>query len=472
MRRRRFKPIQYAVGSPIYTAETHRDPRRRTFQQINWGSRVPQPLITSYERQYKNLGPIASDTSVSGYTEPWIYWAGGPQSIYGEGPYSDYGNSASQGVGSGDTPHWIWYEPGPYAFDFWSGPHDKKMQPVRFQMNSFDNSYWSSQFFYRNPGISTLQNSSQTPPPTADGHFSGSMLSGVTFPRALVYCTSFATSSQITHARVLVDGVDVSGVIAFAIPITMQAYNAVYTYALNANPIFTVTLPSPVSVSGKSVVEVDLWIRVIVTRVASRVFNTGFTTSYPSGYQDPWIFSSILGVIGSHLTGFQGPFFNKASFGQINVHRTLRGTENWIVTFSGPAVGGVSSLTMQPQTGWTFSRDGANILMTKTTGTGIGDRVQFNYATETPEVRIFKNVSMVNGGGWMRYLTESPSYYGPTGPGGKQFSPITLSTSNTMLPAAKQVAAGGGGITPYWLPIEQAQPSQTSLFPTSITLSK
>lgn len=37
-KRRTYKPIQYAVGSPIYTAETHRDPRRRTFQQINWGS--------------------------------------------------------------------------------------------------------------------------------------------------------------------------------------------------------------------------------------------------------------------------------------------------------------------------------------------------------------------------------------------------------------------------------------------------
>jgi hypothetical protein len=68
MSRRQYKPIQYAVGSPIYTADNHRPPVRRVFRQINWpGAPVnPCPSICNlrafdaatgeYLWQVNNLG--------------------------------------------------------------------------------------------------------------------------------------------------------------------------------------------------------------------------------------------------------------------------------------------------------------------------------------------------------------------------------------------------------------------------------
>lgn len=399
-----------------------------------------EPLLVDYQRSVVCDGPI-DDTSVAGYDTPWTWQA---FRVLSGGSWQD-----TQYV-------WSYIHPSfPLA--------DKLMQPVRF-------STLSGSAFY-GPAPNRRQLSDFTPPATADGHFSGSITSKLISTAGLFSVGNDTGSrSRLTHYRVLLDGVDQTGVVslgansrAFATLRPSRRFNGVWW-----SDAFEI--PISLAISGAQRLSVDLWCE----------FKPGDPCSVGDAFSNDPFGPTIIGyaVVGCHgsrgggLSGYMSalPVWTP---GKINVHRRLTPSDTWSLVFTGGTVGGVSSLTMQSQSGWSFSRNGPVISMLKVSGTETGDRVTLRYDTETPDLYVQKYAMAVLEGdtlrrGVMRYGIESPSYYGPTPPAGRQFGPITATGANTFTANSR----GQYPMESVWQPIEHTVASQLTGFPTSVTATR
>lgn len=407
------------------------------------------PLNVDAIRGIRCLGPVTGDTSVSGHTVDWRW-----DRIVAE----EYGN----GAGATGGPNlggrsWTYF---PDTFPLTT----LKMRAIRFGATISTDYYGVGAL-----GPSKRQASGNTPPATSDGHFSGSVISGINIQRGLISAMSGNAGSRIVAGRVWIDGVDVTGVVTLSVGFTVSNV-ATYPFGRFWSNAFTIAVPTTTVSSAKSI-WFDLWIE------SRNTFGANIKSSEVINIQPfPAAYGPVISATGSFSpyagTGY-GPVMTS---GQINVHRRLRLSDTWTLSFTGGTVGGASSLVMQAQTGWSYLRQGPLVTMTKTSGTGAGDAVWLRYDTETPEI-IIKLQSMLtaeqNGAGGqntgrMRYSVLSPSYYSPALVSGNAIGPVTASTANTFVPTAR----GYYGPFNLWQPIEQTFPAQRTGFPTSISASR
>lgn len=412
------------------------------------------PLWVDTIRGIQCLGPLTSDTSVAGHTTDWRW-----DMVVG-GHYNVGRHSA--------LPQWTYF-PVPTA-----SPPIWKMRPMRYSAAI------STEYYGVGPGGPTKrQASAYTPPATSDGHFSGCVVGGIVIGHSTMSANLMA-NIQLVKARVLVNGVDVSGVMTLSPAVAMSGNSGNWMYGWNRINGITLTLPSPVTVSSASTIWFDLWAEMRQTNVGSVIESSQLVPevfdrfTYPAGY-----FSPLIAAHGSFVpyTRFGTGYGPTMTSGQINVHRRLKLADTWTLTFTGGTVGGASSLVMRPTSGWSYLRQGAFVSMTKTSGTGTGDLVQIRYDTETPEivVRLQSQLNIEQGGaggqfsGRMRYSVLSPSYYSPVLQSGNAIGPVTSSTPSTFTRTARGWY-GASGLS--WNPVELCFPSELAGFPTSISASR
>jgi hypothetical protein len=299
-----------------------------------------------------------------------------------------------------------------------------------------------------------MQASALTPPATADGHFSGSTTFGVTLDTGVFRTFLDGVSSTITHARVLIDGTDSTGVIELPSPVLFDQPSIPGT-VYRSSQSFQFSVGTPIEINSPQSMSIDLW--CVWRKTGTQVYQLPIR---PAAWHLPIREGTLI----------QANVGSRATPGQINIHKRLTLSDTWTLTFSGTTVGGVSSLVMEPQADWEYVRSGPTVTMTKVSGTGQFDSVSLNYATETPEIYVrnwAQRLVELNSSqtGQMKYAIESPSYYGVGGRSGRRFGPITATGANTFTPVARGIFVFVS--TPVWDPIEEWP--DNSMFPTSIS---
>lgn len=425
---------------------TRRTPSRRFFRQLQGrGVAVIPPLWVEYQRAETCLGPLTGDTSVAGHTTAWRW---------------DQIASQTYGGHTGLRPQWSWYPTPPTAAGLVA-----KMQPIRFAISDSPGVTGSYPFYQ--VGVNRRQRSALTAPATANGHFSGSLIGSVVLGSGALTASSNALLTRIVAARVWIDGVDVSGVQTIAVGGFLATTINVVSFGRRFSPSITIPLTTPQTVSSGKSLWIDVWCEHDTrANPVNEIYSSSFAPFLPYGAP----------VIGAHesYTPPGNVTLPVVGVGQINIHRSIRESDTWTVSFTGATVGGASSLTMQPQANWSYSRQGPVIQMTKTSGSGAGDKVLFRYDTECPIIEVqIESVRAAESpsaqtGGWMRYNVESPSFYNGWWPADRQTAPITVSTSSTFVKNAR----GRFGTSVPYVPIENAGMLNQSSFPTSLTLSR
>ncbi len=432
------------------------------------------PLWIPYQRRVDCVGPVSSGATVSGHTVDWVF-----DKITG-------GNF--RWVQAWWGPHWCYYDrsntPGSPTF-----PATRKMKPIRWSLTNWQSSdfIWigDDHMFFNAP--SRLQKTNLAPPATSDGHFSGSRISAVVIEQGLLTGNADISPSRIVAGRVLVNSVDVSGIVSLNVTFTSQFTQSRYKgYGVQASRAFTISLPSTVSLSGGETIEIDLWVEFIVVKDPTS-FNPSLRPT-----RDDTLWSTLLGngsfglwcpMMGAHgtheLYERTSPFFFTATPavtpGEINAQRRLRDSDTWTLTFSGTTFAGVSSLVLQAQSGWEFARQSGMIVMTQIPGSPLPpgtspNRVEFRYDTETPEIRIQTTTGHSGGGGLgVRYLAPSPSYFDAHTTWQDANGPVTATGTNTFTPSIVNFRSSSGAW--QWWPFEYAESLGTDLsgYPTSIT---
>lgn len=417
------------------------------------------PLWIDYRRSIDCLGPLTEDTTIPAHTQDWRW----------DGVWGGHFN------GSRNYPVWSWFShPSPVLNT------TTKMIPIRFSIAvpppSF--TFLISSDLYYSTMPSRRKPSLLTAPATADGHFSGSKTTSIKLERCLFSTNLSATASKIVAARLIVDGDDISGAVTVNVPFTNNG-NGSYRWGRWWSDALSFNVPSTVISSSQSMF-VDVWVEFISgSQNLSQINESTAVGIVPSdGYAAP-----LIAAHGSFSPyGFLplGPILTP---GQIDIHKRLRLSNTWTMTFTGGTVGGATSLVMEPQSGWSYSRQGPVVQMVKTSGAGTADRVRLRYDTETPEVHIQlkamldQEINMAGGinNGWTRYSIYSPSYYSPETVSNEKLGPITASGANTFLPISRGAYHTGGfgsGNGVSWQPWEQTLAAQRTGFPTSISVER
>lgn len=410
-----------------------------------------KPIVSEYYRMVECIGPVVGDTSVPGYTSSW-----------GFAPVNQYGIPVTGSV---------WCSLQSQTSN--ALPVRRYMQPMRFRYTQVQNPFYI--------GISQAikyESSYSTPPATSSSHFSGSYLFQQEQGSAGAPRTFFGTEgnllhgtspelngkvSRVTHTRLLLDGVDMTGPVAVNATLSNRSgSNGNFVYAA---PTGTATMATVARVSNAETVEIDAWVD----------WNPAAWTRGPTDPTSGTARGTALAAFGVEKQS-QGnirvPF---AKCGSIDLSRVPI-TGRWKATFSGRTVGGATELVFENQPGWSYTRTGFLIGMGKTSGTEAGDGVRIRFDSETPvlEVIDYDVRQLESGGGGvvqpgiMRYHAESPSYYGPLGPANRQWSPLDLTGANTMVRNARGIYLLGNA--PGWQAVETVHPSLKDPFPTSVVL--
>lgn len=404
------------------------------------------PLLVDTIRGIECIGPVFDGDTIDGHTTDWRW-----DRIFVQ-------NQGGSEWGNRNLWAWTWFQtPLPVATLY-------KMRPIRFSCMAS-----SDYYIVGSGGPSKRQMSALSPPATSDGHFSGSVLDSITFGRGIISTMRGNSSSRIVATRVLIDGVDVTGIVPSDVrmAIYLPIAGPIFHFGAFWSNEFTLTFPL-VTIPSASTIWLDLWVENRLN--PPPVLATSIMSSEATGITNE-LAGPIIAAYGSTTPYLRTPFGPVMDSGKINVHRRLSAFDRWQLTFTGGTVGGVASLTMEPQAGWNFLRNGPLVSMTKTTGAGAGDSVSLRYDTETPEiiVRLWSQLLQeMNGAGGqftgrMRYSILSPSYYGPSLFSGGALGPITASGTNTFIPTSR------GWYGSSWMAIEQTVAAQRAGFPTQIT---
>jgi hypothetical protein len=402
----------------------------------------PPPLLIDTRRGIECIGPVFDGDSITGHTTDWRW-----DRIIAQA----YGNRGWA---------WTWFETTfPVASLY-------KMRPIRFACKASTDYYGAG-----SGGPSKRQMSNLSPPATSDGHFSGSIIDELSYGAGLIDTQRGNSASKIVATRLLVDGVDVTGIVAANVGMTVIP-GGVIPFGGIISGALTITT-SPVAVPNASTIWLDLWVENRLRGVLAPA--SYIISSEATGITDANA-GPIITATGSLGGVYRSDYTPTMTSGKINVHRRLSLSDRWQLTFTGGTVGGAAALVMESQTGWAFLRNGPLVSMTKTTGAGAGDQVTFRYDTETPEIMVrLQSQYLVEQGsaggqftGRMRYSILSPSYYGPVLQSGNAIGPVTASGVNTFVATCR----GYYGAFAQWLAIEQTVPAMRTGFPTAITATR
>jgi len=245
----------------------------------------------------------------------WTYGASNPNGEIGWRVMFDHAAAPTYVTPAAPNNHWV-----------------RKMQPMRFRIDSLLDSF--SGFGYSNiralfeNDVSNIGHSAFTP--SEQSHLQDLQVTSASFPLRGIWHNAYSTSSgwstdpYVTHYRILVDGIDATGVVNFSSPLPLS---------INTNTgvprIFT-GLPTgylPFIASPGQTVEIDFWVYI---DTAGGPFE-GAGLEWPVCRTD-----DVCAFTGAEL--------------RANV-RKLRGT--YQLTF--PSGGPQPTITLTEQPGWTYS---------------------------------------------------------------------------------------------------------------------
>lgn len=228
--------------------------------------------------------------------------------------------------------------------------------------------------------------------PPADSHLAPMRLTSIDIDVPIAANVDFDYGSKLTHYRVWVGGVDVTGVVPvnWGVGHRPPGFNSYYPGTV------TLTIPGGVVTEGESVY-IDLWVQFRAQDLPTGDF---WTAGWSSESQ-----RLVRQYNGVPLLAFL------ASLNSANANLNRRRDDLYELTFSNNGPGGVSSLVLEPQAGWdTFDVGSGGILMAHQS---TQDYVYFNWSREIPELVI--NIQARSGKPDYRYSGEVRFYPVPDG---------------------------------------------------------
>lgn len=326
------------------------------------------PLFIDIRRLTEIVGPLVSDTTLPAYSQAWTY--DGSAQRY-EAPLA--GTLVAMGS----------------VFRY---------QPMRHKVTALYAIDARRTIAAQNTSIHLGITAGGIP---AASHCSPLTLSRIFLPLLFLWRESapeFSGTAIADFVRVLVNGVDVSGVQ----PVS-TALNSVST---NGNPLWgnaapvQIDLPTPITIEPTDVIEWDIWTSINIRSTGSST--TGGFINHPH-------FVTTHDFMRSNAYGADYPRFPFRAQSASNANAKLRSRSRWRLTLSaddGYRFGGTSdTLDLVPQDGWSCTEPGGplggNIYMQHLT---FGDKIRFRWDREIPDVEIF--VPGVLGGPFGAYLYQ------------------------------------------------------------------
>jgi len=309
--------------------------------------------MADWNRQMEVVGPQTYDTTIAGYTTAWSF---------GNLPFVGNVWRAIMPPTPDSTP------PGT------SGRWQRLMQPMRFklsgggftlQKNSFASESASPSFggAVLTPPIFRSAPPSSVGPPLS-GHFKRSRTKNLSVSLPFGAWKNYA--SRIRFLRVLVDDVDVSGLVALSGAIAGQSITNSYFNAGSSNAAITTT-----DVADKTI-EVDIWLEVDVT-----VGVSGFDLNAAA-----WAFNGTMGGRYGNVVPHYVHFIRGINALNVNAKRAT--TRPYRFQFSSAISGGTTQLSTVSQANpWTLIRDDNSLTFTHT---GLNDSVRLIYGQEIAEL--------------------------------------------------------------------------------------
>jgi hypothetical protein len=330
---------------------------------------------------------LNGNTEVTGYSKPWVF--GLPFILSGLVPDSSIN---------------IWHLKGPAGIDptpetagSANPRYVVKMAPVRFRIGDTGWGPFTPTLTRRYLNQANIETAfSNTSPPSA-GHSGAATITSVavTPPFGTLYNSAL---SGVKFASMWVNGVDVSGIVA------VNALANQFGSALFACRSVVLSI-APSVITANQVIEFDFWFELSVAKTENFLNPaTGVNTQ-------------SIPIIGAapQSQNLQRPNLQfRANFSGINVQAKRATSHKYKMTFNANGPGGVTELTFEPQSNWSFQQLSlTSIRMTKTAGTGTGDTVTLNWGREIPEIRVTKNVTMPSGAQpIVRLLPANSGHYG------------------------------------------------------------
>jgi hypothetical protein len=328
------------------------------------------------------------------------------------------------------------------------------MRPIRFRIGPDDelgyggpgSEFVDEKQFVRTAGVLIP---SRTLAPPSTGHFGTPRLGSVSIEPP--FAIRSASLSQITHARLLVNGVDASGIVALTSINAATAFRRDgFTLTFNALSLSTL---SAMAVSD-AVVEVDFWLHF---EVRSLQLTAGYATGFDLD-EYSWLFAddgTTRDSIGADVG--EPRFFFTATEG-INVHARNANLGSYLFNFDAPFVG-LDELETVTAGSWTLTRPTNSFQLTNGTS-----QITFTYGVEIPFLLLRREIS-----GTLYtcryYCSSTAETYRLVSPG-PRVAPFDPSASNTF---AVQGLIAGAEIYPPSLPGAESIFAQ---FPSTITVSR
>ncbi len=334
----------------------------------------------------------------------------------------------------------------------------RNMYPLRFKLDSFGDGFWGPmttgpansgfnpvtrfQLINNNIGLS-----STTLGP--DSHMWPMNLRMINFPYPFNYiwrdlsAPSFQCSVAATHYRILIDEVDVTGVLEYPSPV--EFVNNPSTWRGRGGQSANVTLPEFAHESK------SLWIDYWVTVDAFR----GDVGIYMGLRDCCW--AEFSAIFRPAELGYSDPNVNRGT------------TDKYEFEFDAYGIDGVSSIVGETQTGWTFSESMYGLSLAKA---GIGS-LNMNWQKEVPEILYGLNAQTgipAGAGGLMRYLpVDSGDYDGVVFGNGHRVRPGVWDSQGTTV-----FAAVGRSVFNYYITKDAANypVDYFANFPSTITVTK
>lgn len=266
----------------------------------------------------------------------------------------------------------------------------RNMMPLRWELGDVSAGMTNTGGFYVNSIQLEASGSGfamcDTTPP-ADSHLAPMRLTSIDIDIPIGANVNYDYGSKVTHYRVWVNEVDVTGVVAvdWEVGYRPPGFNSYYPGTM------TLTIPDGVSTEGESVY-IDLWVQF---RAQDLPTGAASVVGWSSESQRLTRLSN-----GVPLLAFL------VSLNSANANLNRRRDDLYELTFSDNGPGGVSSLVLEPQAGWdTLDVGSGGILMVHQS---TQDFVYFNWATEIPELVV--NIQARSGKPDYRYSGEVRFY--------------------------------------------------------------
>lgn len=320
---------------------------------------------------FRNMSCVGPQAPVGFEDSTWTYGSSPPNGEIGWRVYFDH--SAPWTYLTTFPPHYHWV---------------RKMAPMRFRIDSLRDEF---------DGIGTLElpkwfetdvanigHRSQTPP--EESHLRELQVTSASFPlrglwhNAYNIAVDWTTEPSVTHYRILVDGIDQTGVVAFGSPLPLSINTGV-----GVPRIFT-GLPTdflPFTAAHDQTIEIDFW--VLVDTAGGPYAENGADQEWPVCRTD---------MVAA---------FTRAEM-RANV-RDVRGTYQLTFSDGGPQ----PSIILNEQPGWTYTSDASSRTLSNAEWS-----ISLDWSREYAQVRVVQysqyNVP-TGGGGGMIYLPANSGHY-------------------------------------------------------------